>query len=246
MTSVGLVALAWVVYAIGQAAVEQHISLTALALSLQAVMGAIALGSAYEEADVPTQWGMRVIEAMRRLRTHIERAEARERDQTAANVARESVGVTDLAGVDVRALPSTSLVFHDLRFAYPGTNDLVVDGLDLEIPAGRSTAIVGVNGAGKTTLVKLLSRLYEPTGGAILADDVNVGLLEAHQWRRQVSVIFQDFVKYEFTAADNIAMGAIHASRATTRRSGKPPGAPESSTRRRLPARARHPARAGV
>ncbi len=212
-TAVGLAALAWVVFTIGQASVEQTISLTALAMSLQAVMGAIALGSAYEEADVPTQWGMRVIEAMRRLRTHIERAEEREREQTAANVARESVGVASLVGVDVRALPSASLVFHDLRFAYPGTNDLVMDGLDLEIPAGRSTAIVGVNGAGKTTLVKLLSRLYEPTGGAILADDVNVGRLDAREWRRQVSVIFQDFIKYEFTAADNIAMGAIHAAR---------------------------------
>ncbi len=127
MTTVGLAALAWVVYVIGRAAVDQAISLTALALSLQAVMGAIALGSAYEEADVPTQWGMRVIEAMRRLRSHIERAEARERDQTAANVAREAAGATSPDGVDVRALPSASLVFHDLRFAYPGTSDLVLE-----------------------------------------------------------------------------------------------------------------------
>jgi len=208
ITAIGLAALAWVVIRIGQASVDQQVSLTALALSLQAVMGAIALGSNYEEADVPTQWGMRAIEAMRRLRAHIERAEQREKEQTAANLARESYGA---AGVAVASLPSTSLVFRDLRFSYPGTDDLVLNGLDLEIPAGRSTAIVGVNGAGKTTLVKLLSRLYEPTGGAILADGVNIGLLDVAEWRRQVSIIFQDFVKYEFTAADNIAMGAIHA-----------------------------------
>ena len=221
ITGVGLVVLAWVVLRIGQAAAEQRISLTALALALQAVMGAIALGSAYEEADVPTQFGMRAIEAVRGLRAHIERAEARERDQTARNVARESVGVASLDGgavasidgVRVSSLPSSSLVFHRLRFAYPSTSAAVLDGLDLEIPAGRSTAIVGVNGAGKTTLVKLLSRLYEPTGGAILADGVNIGRLDVAEWRRQVSVIFQDFIKYEFTAADNIAMGAIHAPR---------------------------------
>ncbi len=212
-TSVGLASLAWAVVAIGLASADQRISLTALALALQAVVGAIALGSAYQEADVPTQYGMQAVEAMRKLRSHIERAEARERDQTAANVERESVGVTNLDGVSTSTLPSASLEFHGLRFAYPGASDLVLDGLDLEIPAGRSTAIVGVNGAGKTTLVKLLSRLYEPTGGAILADDVNIGLLDAREWRRQVSVIFQDFIKYEFTAADNIAMGAIHAPR---------------------------------
>jgi ATP-binding cassette subfamily B protein len=213
ITSVGLVVLAWVVLRIGQAAAEQRISLTALALSLQAVMGAIALGSAYEEADVPTQFGMRAIEAMRALRTHIERAEERERAQTAANVAREPLGARSVDSLTVSALPRSSLVFHQLRFAYPGTSEPVLDGLDLEIPAGRSTAIVGVNGAGKTTLVKLLSRLYEPTGGAILADGVNIGRLDVGEWRRQVSVIFQDFIKYEFTAADNIAMGAIHAPR---------------------------------
>jgi ATP-binding cassette subfamily B protein len=213
ITSVGLAVLAWVVLRIGQASVDQQISLTALALSLQAVMGAIALGSNYEEADTPTQFGMRAIEAMRRLRTHIERAEERERAQTAANAAREFAGVASPDGVIVASLPSASLVFHRLQFAYPGTNDLVLNGLDIEIPAGRSTAIVGVNGSGKTTLVKLLSRLYEPTGGAILADGVNIGLLEVSEWRRQVSVIFQDFIRYEFTAADNIAMGAIHAPR---------------------------------
>jgi len=218
ITSVGLAVLAWVVLRIGQAAAEQRISLTALALSLQAVMGAIALGSAYEEADVPTQFGMRAIEAIRALRTHIERAEQRERAQTAANVARESVGAGSLQnksrdGVAVSSLPSSSLAFHRLQFAYPGTSEPVLDGLDLEIPAGRSTAIVGVNGAGKTTLVKLLGRLYEPTGGAILADGINIGRLDVGEWRRQVSVIFQDFIKYEFTAADNIAMGAIHAPR---------------------------------
>ena len=213
ITSVGLVVTAWVVFRIGHAAADGALSLTALTLSLQSVMGALALGHAYEEADVPTQFGMIAVDALRRLRTQIERAEAREEAQTATNIAREAVGAADASGVDVRSLPSRTLTFHHLAFTYPGATERVLTDLDLEIPAGRSTAIVGVNGAGKTTLVKLLTRLYEPSSGAILADGVNIGLLDAREWRRQVSVIFQDFVKFEFTAADNIAMGAIRAPR---------------------------------
>lgn len=213
ITAAGLAIIAFIVYRVGQEAVAGTVSLTALALSLQAIMGAIALGGAYEESDVPTQFGMGALEAMIELRKRISQAEEREQAQTAANVARVKVGVVDPETVDIAGLPSSTLEFHKLEFAYPGTRDKVLRGLELEIPAGRSTAIVGVNGAGKTTLVKLLTRLYEPTGGAILADGVNVGLLDPTLWRRQVSVIFQDFVKFEFSAADNIALGAAHAPR---------------------------------
>jgi len=84
----------------------------------------------------------------------------------------------------------------------------VFAGLNLTIEAGRTTAIVGVNGAGKTTLMKLLARLYEPTSGGIYVDGVNIADIDLREWRRTLSVVFQDFVRYEFTAADNIAMGA--------------------------------------
>ena len=213
ITALGLGITAWVVYRVGHAAADGAISLTALTLSLQAIMGAITLGGAYEEADVPTQFGMRAMEALRGLKAHIEKAEAREKEQTTANLARDSLAIADPASINVQSLPSRTLEFRDVSFAYPGTTEKVLSGLSLEIPAGRSTAIVGVNGAGKTTLVKLLTRLYEPTGGAILADGLGIGQLDAREWRRQVSVIFQDFIRYEFTAADNIAMGAIHAPR---------------------------------
>ena len=213
ITAAGLAIIALIVYRVGEGAIAGSISLTALALSIQALMGAIALGGAYEESDVPTQWGMQALEAMIELRKLIAAAEEKEREQTDKNVARAKVGVVDPDTVDVKNLPSKTLEFHKLEFAYPGTKDKVLRGLELEIPAGRSTAIVGVNGAGKTTLVKLLTRLYEPTSGAILADDVNVGLLDPEEWRRQVSVIFQDFVKFEYSAADNIALGAAYAPR---------------------------------
>lgn len=213
ITLVGFAIVAWIVNGVGTAAIAGDLTLTELALSLQAVLGALALGNAYEESDVPTQWGTRAVQAIRGLRGHIEKAEEWERGHTQANTERETTGSADPGTVVVRTLPSTSLAFRGVEFSYPGAAERVLQGLDLEIPAGRSTAIVGVNGAGKTTLVKLLTRLYEPTGGAIMADGVNIGVLDPAQWRRQVSVIFQDFIKYEFSAADNIAMGAIHAPR---------------------------------
>lgn len=202
-TAFGVLVASVVVVDTGLAAASGEISLTALALALQATTAAIALGGYYPEADTGSQFGMRAVEALTRLRERIETYEATER-ATARPVR------TD---VDVTRLPSTSLRLADVAFAYPGSERVVLDGLELEIPAGRSTAIVGVNGAGKTTLVKLLTRLYEPTRGAILADGVDIAELDPVAWRRQVSVIFQDFVRLELSAADNIALGAVHAPR---------------------------------
>jgi ATP-binding cassette subfamily B protein len=82
-------------------------------------------------------------------------------------------------------------------------------GLDLVVPAGTSLAIVGANGAGKTTLVKLLARLYEPTAGRILVDGVDVRDLDVTSWRARLAVIFQDFVRYELPAADNVGLGGL-------------------------------------
>jgi len=91
---------------------------------------------------------------------------------------------------------------------YPGSDHDVLNGLDLSIPAGRSLAIVGSNGAGKTTLVKLLARLYEPTEGRVSVDGIDTDDLDPDAWQRQISVIFQDFVRYELPARENVGFGA--------------------------------------
>jgi ATP-binding cassette subfamily B protein len=108
-------------------------------------------------------------------------------------------------------MPRTSIRFEQVTFTYPGRSDPVVDCLDLEIQAGRSLAIVGENGAGKTTLVKLLARLYEPTGGRITVDGVDVRELSTTAWRRRIAAVFQDFARFELSAYDNVAFGALHA-----------------------------------
>lgn len=98
--------------------------------------------------------------------------------------------------------------FEGVSFSYPGSSRPVFDGLDLEIPLGRSLAIVGANGAGKTTLIKLLCRLREPTGGAITIGGTPLTEVDPTEWRSHLAVIFQDFVRYELSLRDNVGLGA--------------------------------------
>lgn len=98
--------------------------------------------------------------------------------------------------------------FEGVRFAYPGTEREVLSGVDLEIRTDELLAVVGLNGAGKSTLIKLLSGLYRPTGGRITADGVDLAEMDPEEWRARLSVIFQDFNRYELTARENVLLGA--------------------------------------
>jgi ABC-type multidrug transport system fused ATPase/permease subunit len=102
-------------------------------------------------------------------------------------------------------MPRHQIRFRRVSFAYSATSPPVLDNLDLTIPAGSSTAIVGLNGAGKTTVVKLLCRLYDPTSGRIEADGVDLRELETGSWRGRLSAIFQDYVRYDLTLRENVA-----------------------------------------
>ena len=103
-------------------------------------------------------------------------------------------------------LPAHRVTFRDVTFAYPASPDRpVLNRLSLEIPAGSSLAIVGQNGAGKTTLAKLLCRLYDPQSGAIEVDGTDLRDLDLEAWRRQVTMVFQDFVRFELTLRENVA-----------------------------------------
>ena len=103
-------------------------------------------------------------------------------------------------------LPAREIRFRNVEFSYPATPDeTVLDGFDLTVPAGSSLAIVGRNGAGKTTVAKLLCRLYEPRGGAVEVDGVDLREFAVDSWRRRVTVVFQDFVRFELPLRDNVA-----------------------------------------
>jgi ABC-type multidrug transport system fused ATPase/permease subunit len=94
-----------------------------------------------------------------------------------------------------------------LHFGYPGASRPVLQGLDLEIRPGELLAVVGLNGAGKSTLIKVLAGLYTPSSGRITVNGVDVNELGLARWREMLGIVFQDFVKYELSAADNVALG---------------------------------------
>jgi ABC-type multidrug transport system fused ATPase/permease subunit len=102
-------------------------------------------------------------------------------------------------------MPAKAVRFRNLTFGYPTSAQPVLEGFDLEIPAGSSLAIVGQNGAGKTTLAKLLCRLYDPQTGAIEVDGVDLRALDIAAWRSRVTAVFQDFVRFELPLRDNVA-----------------------------------------
>jgi len=106
-------------------------------------------------------------------------------------------------------MPAQAVRLREVTFAYPAAPErAVLHGLDLEIPAGSSLAIVGQNGAGKTTLAKLLCRLYDPQSGAIEVDGVDLRDLDLDSWRGRVTAVFQDFVRFELSLRDNVAPDA--------------------------------------
>ena len=115
---------------------------------------------------------------------------------------------------DARRFPApirTGFVFENVGFIYPGAERWAVRHLSFTLHAGEALALVGENGAGKTTLVKLLARLYDPDEGRILLDGHDLKDYDLDDLRRNIGVIFQDFVRYHLTAADNIAVGRIDA-----------------------------------
>ncbi|HEX2699958.1 MAG TPA: ABC transporter ATP-binding protein [Acidimicrobiales bacterium] len=98
---------------------------------------------------------------------------------------------------------------ESVAFRYPGSHADVLAGVDLHLRAGSTVALVGDNGAGKTTLVKLLTRLYEPTGGRITVDGVDMRRFDVDGWRERLSAGFQDYVRYEVVAREAVGVGSL-------------------------------------
>jgi ATP-binding cassette subfamily B protein len=114
--------------------------------------------------------------------------------------------------VEDRAAPqrlTKGIRFDRVSFAYPGTDRLVLEDLDLELPAGAVVAIVGENGAGKSTLVKLLAKMYAPTRGRILVDDEDIARIPTRDWRARLAGAFQDFFRFEFRARHSVGAGDL-------------------------------------
>lgn len=102
-----------------------------------------------------------------------------------------------------------SIEFRDVSFRYPNTEKWVLRHVNLYVAPGEKLALVGDNGAGKSTLIKLLLRLYDPTEGAIFYGGVDLRDMEPFELRKRLGVVFQDFVRYQFSVAENIGLGWI-------------------------------------
>lgn len=105
--------------------------------------------------------------------------------------------------------------FEGVSFTYPGASAPVLDGVDLELRPGESLALVGGNGEGKSTLVKMLAGLYEPTAGRVLVDGIDLRQIDEAAWRQRCAIVFQDFLRYELSARDNVGFGAVEGPDST-------------------------------
>ncbi len=99
--------------------------------------------------------------------------------------------------------------FRDVSFSYPGTTRRVLENFNFHLKPGERIALIGENGQGKTTVVKLITRLYDPTEGQILLDGVDLREYALDDLHQEMGVIFQDFMRYEMTVRDNIAVGRV-------------------------------------
>ena len=104
-------------------------------------------------------------------------------------------------------------MFERVSFSYPGNPRPVLDDLSFSIRRDECLALVGHNGAGKTTIVKLLLRLYDPSAGRVLLDGVDLREYDLEDLRREIGAVFQDFVRFELTARENIGLGDLRAMR---------------------------------
>ena len=142
---------------------------------------------------------------------------------TLSSIADQALFLTDLLAFfemrpTIRSKPSAlaaprpiarGFEFRNVSFRYPGSSRLVLNRLNLSLRAGERVALVGENGEGKTTLVKLMTRLYDPVEGQLLLDGIDLREYDLEDLYREIGVIFQDFMRYEMTARENIAVGRV-------------------------------------
>ncbi|MGS2718246.1 ABC transporter ATP-binding protein [Eionea flava] len=123
----------------------------------------------------------------------------------------EQPGEEFIGGKTQGCQPDDGIRFENVSFSYNGASQLALASVSFHLPAGHSLAIVGENGSGKTTLIKLMSRLYQPSSGRILLDGTDLNEWDSEALRAHIGVIFQDFLRYQFTVGENLGVGQLSA-----------------------------------
>jgi len=192
---------------------------------LLAITGQLGYYGAYGYSIYETIQGRYSIGDLTLITTAIMQAMAniQQAFSTASGVADQALFLTDLIAFfemkptvasKVDGLPAPSPVtrgfeFRNVSFVYPGTDRRVLSNFTFTLRPGERVALIGENGQGKTTVVKLITRLYDPTEGQILLDGIDLREYDLADLHAEIGVIFQDFMRYEMTARENIAVGRI-------------------------------------
>jgi ATP-binding cassette subfamily B protein len=185
----------WVLGAMVRGALHQEFSIGELFIYLQVALALAGFGF-NPEMEYVLQMGAAPMPHVVAIERRVEQAES-----------------TDPPGIrNPGRAPVEAIRFDAVSFAYPRSDGPVLSELALTIRAGQSLAIVGENGAGKTTLVNLLCGFYQPTGGRILVDGVDLADIDKRAWQRRIAAVFQEFAKYPLTLRENVVLG--HPGRA--------------------------------
>jgi len=209
---------------------EENVSLSRrklIAGAVLSVIGTLGYYSAYLYVIWRTVTGALTIGSLTLLAGAILQASSNIQQifSTLSGVADQALFLTDLlAFFDMKptirskpnALPAPRPImrgfeFRNVSFSYPGSERRILRDLNFTLRPGDRVALIGENGEGKTTIVKLITRLYDPTEGEILLDGIDLRDYDLDDIYREIGVIFQDFMRYEMTARENIATGRIEA-----------------------------------
>ncbi|MGA2417372.1 MAG: ABC transporter ATP-binding protein [Candidatus Sulfotelmatobacter sp.] len=193
--------------------------------SLLSIIGTAGYYSAYVLVIWRTVMGLLSIGTLTFLAGAIQGASSNIQQifSTVAGIADQALFLTDLVAFfemkpTIRSKPNalpmprpiqSGFEFRNVSFHYPGSSRLILDGLNFHLFPRERVAVVGENGQGKTTIVKLLTRLYDPVEGQVLLDGVDLREYDLEDLYRNIGIIFQDFMRYEMTARENIAVGRI-------------------------------------
>src|SRR5579863_5753458 len=193
--------------------------------SLLSVIGTMGYYSAYVFVIWRTVQGQLTIGTLTFLTGAIQQASSNIQQifSTIAGIGDQALFLTDLLAFfemqptiqsGPNALPAPRPItrgveFRNVSFSYPGNPRMVLDQINFTLHTGERLALIGENGQGKTTIVKLITRLYDPTDGQILLDGIDLREYDLEDLHREIGVIFQDFMRYEMTARENIAVGRI-------------------------------------
>jgi len=203
LRTTGLLMAAWLFFALSYVAAlamtlalagDQRVSAGAVVLVLG--LGSLLIGQLMELA-YNIAWLMRTERAVSKLVWLVDYAAGQQRS------------ARPVAPLQTPGFLRSGIRFSDVAFTYPGTERPVISGVNLFLPAGRTIALVGNNGAGKTTLVKLLCRLYEPTGGTITVDGLDLRRIPADEWRLRLAAGFQDFAQLELVVRESVGVGDL-------------------------------------